>query len=114
MIVFGIVFYPHKLQPNFQVLVGPQSVGYKLTREGLVFGGSTVTTSDVAVAQGLASMGHPEYLTKEKLPKELSKDAMDKIHSMLEDAIDRVKVKTYSTHAVYFVLAFKSSNHRTK
>ena len=66
MMVFGIVFYPHKLQPNFQVLVGPQSVGYKLTREGLVFGGSTVTTSDVAVAQGLASMGYPEYLTKEK------------------------------------------------
>ncbi len=37
--------------------VGPQSVGYKLTEEALIFGGKTLTTSDVAVALGLADFG---------------------------------------------------------
>ena len=97
-------------QPNFQILVGPQSVGYKLTREGLVFGGNTVTTSDVAVAQGLASMGHPEHLTKENLPEDLSKDAVEKIHNMLEDAVDRVKVCTCLQLLFNFALTV---NHKT-
>lgn len=38
-------------------LVGPQSVGHQLVKEGLVFGGSTLTASDIAVAAGQASMG---------------------------------------------------------
>ena len=91
-------------------MVGPQSVGYKLTSEGLVFGGNTVTTSDMAVAQGLTSMGHPEHITKENLPKDLSKDAVEKIHNMLEDAIDRVKVCTCLQLPFNFVLTL---NHKT-
>ncbi len=37
--------------------VGPKSVGYRLTREALVFGGNTLTATDVAVAADLAEMG---------------------------------------------------------
>jgi len=37
--------------------VGPKSVGYRLTEEALIFGGSTLTTSDVAVGLGLADFG---------------------------------------------------------
>jgi N-methylhydantoinase A/oxoprolinase/acetone carboxylase beta subunit len=37
--------------------VGPQSVGYRLTEEALVFGGSTLTATDVAVALGLVQIG---------------------------------------------------------
>ena len=37
--------------------VGPKSVGYRLTREALVFGGKTLTATDVAVAAGLAEIG---------------------------------------------------------
>jgi N-methylhydantoinase A/oxoprolinase/acetone carboxylase beta subunit len=37
--------------------IGPQSVGYRLTSEALVFGGKTLTASDIAVAAGVASMG---------------------------------------------------------
>src|SRR5215216_1028990 len=37
--------------------VGPQSVGYRITEEALVFGGDILTTTDVAVAAGVADIG---------------------------------------------------------
>src|ERR687893_76782 len=37
--------------------VGPQSVGYRITEEALVFGGDTLTTTDIAVAAGVAEIG---------------------------------------------------------
>src|SRR5918997_1299462 len=37
--------------------VGPQSVGYRITEEALVFGGDTLTTPDIAVAAGAADIG---------------------------------------------------------
>ncbi|SDK80427.1 N-methylhydantoinase A/oxoprolinase/acetone carboxylase, beta subunit [Nonomuraea maritima] len=39
------------------VQVGPDSVGYRLTEEALVFGGRTLTATDLAVAAGLADIG---------------------------------------------------------
>ncbi len=40
--------------------VGPQSVGYELTTRALVFGGDTLTATDLAVAAGLAEIGDPD------------------------------------------------------
>ena len=37
--------------------VGPRSVGFRLTEEALVFGGNTLTLTDVAVAAGRAEIG---------------------------------------------------------
>src|SRR5207245_9983797 len=37
--------------------VGPQSVGYRLTEEALVFGGDTLTATDAAVAAGIVDIG---------------------------------------------------------
>src|SRR5919205_3139739 len=37
--------------------IGPQSVGYRITEESLVFGGETLTTTDAAVAAGVADIG---------------------------------------------------------
>jgi N-methylhydantoinase A/oxoprolinase/acetone carboxylase beta subunit len=37
--------------------VGPKSVGHRLTEEALVFGGSTLTLTDIAVAAGRAEIG---------------------------------------------------------
>ncbi|MGW7480770.1 hydantoinase/oxoprolinase N-terminal domain-containing protein [Nonomuraea muscovyensis] len=39
--------------------VGPDSVGYRLTEEALIFGGHTLTATDLAVAAGLADIGDP-------------------------------------------------------
>jgi N-methylhydantoinase A/oxoprolinase/acetone carboxylase beta subunit len=40
--------------------VGPRSVGFRLTQEALVFGGGTLTLSDVAVAAGRLDIGSRE------------------------------------------------------
>jgi N-methylhydantoinase A/oxoprolinase/acetone carboxylase beta subunit len=40
-----------------RVRIGPDSVGYRLTDEGRVFGGDTLTTTDVVVAAGLVDIG---------------------------------------------------------
>ena len=37
--------------------VGPESIGYRITEEGLVFGGHQLTLTDVAVAAGRAEIG---------------------------------------------------------
>lgn len=38
---------------------GPRSVGYRLTEEALVFGGATLTATDLAVAAGYTEIGDP-------------------------------------------------------
>ena len=42
------------------VILGPDSVGYKVAKEALIFGGNVLTTTDVAVASSLAKIGNPE------------------------------------------------------
>lgn len=39
--------------------VGPRSVGFRLTEEALVFGGTTLTLTDIAVAAGRVEIGDP-------------------------------------------------------
>ncbi len=77
---------------TLQVNVGPQSVGYRLIQDALIFGGEIVTASDVAVAEGLAEMGNAGLISPNKLSREMSRDAVQQIHTMLEDVIDRAKV----------------------
>ncbi len=69
--------------------VGPQSVGYRLTKEAMVFGGDTLTTSDIAVAAGVAEFGDPSRVAG--LDKQLVSDSIDLIQSMAETAVDRMK-----------------------
>jgi N-methylhydantoinase A/oxoprolinase/acetone carboxylase beta subunit len=40
--------------------VGPQSVGFRITTESLVFGGAKLTATDVAVAAGLSTLGEAQ------------------------------------------------------
>jgi hypothetical protein len=47
------------VQEGTEVSIGPDSVGYELTSRALVFGGDTVTATDVAVAGGRAVIGDP-------------------------------------------------------
>lgn len=71
------------------VRIGPRSVGYKLTEKALIFGGDTLTTSDIAVAAGYADFGDPERV--KHLSPELVNGAVDEIHRMLADVADRMK-----------------------
>lgn len=76
-------------QADGSVQVGPDSVGYKLTEDALVFGGNTLTTTDIAVAAGMADIGDRAKVAH--LDAGLVRRSLQRIRSMLEAAIDRVK-----------------------
>lgn len=69
--------------------IGPQSVGYRLLDDALVFGGGTLTASDVAVAAGHAQMGEPSLVAE--LSPETVDLAVAETHRMLADGVDRMK-----------------------
>ncbi|HEV8228498.1 MAG TPA: hydantoinase/oxoprolinase family protein [Candidatus Limnocylindria bacterium] len=69
--------------------VGPRSVGAALTREARVFGGATLTATDVAVATGRAHLGERTRVVD--VDPELVRGALEAIDATLADAIDRVK-----------------------
>ncbi|MBW2000004.1 MAG: hydantoinase/oxoprolinase family protein, partial [Deltaproteobacteria bacterium] len=71
------------------VTVGPESVGYRITEDALVFGGSTLTATDVAVASGQFSLGDPALVSDVDMA--LCEQANARIKLMVEEVIDRIK-----------------------
>jgi N-methylhydantoinase A/oxoprolinase/acetone carboxylase beta subunit len=69
--------------------VGPESAGYRLVEEGLVFGGDRLTATDIAVAAGIARIGDSRAVAG--LPGDLVERAVLRMHKMIEDAVDRMK-----------------------
>jgi N-methylhydantoinase A/oxoprolinase/acetone carboxylase beta subunit len=69
--------------------VGPRSVGYRLIEDGLVFGGRTLTATDVAVAAGLVDLGDRRRVAD--LPLPVVKAALARVHATIEDGVDRMK-----------------------
>lgn len=69
--------------------VGPESVGFRLQEAALIFGGDTLTASDIAVRQGSAAFGDAARVAQ--LPQQSVDAALDDIHGQIEDAIDQVK-----------------------
>lgn len=78
-----------RVHEDGELRLGPDSVGYRITEEGLVFGGDTLTLSDVAVADGRASMGEPGRL--KDLDRSLVAKVSDMVRETCETAIDRMK-----------------------
>jgi len=73
------------------VAVGPLSVGYRLTEEALVFGGNTLTATDIAVAAGVVEIG--EHVRVAELPRGLADAALAAAQAMIEDSVDRMKTE---------------------
>jgi N-methylhydantoinase A/oxoprolinase/acetone carboxylase beta subunit len=71
------------------VRVGPDSVGYELTTHGIVFGGDTLTTTDVVVAAGYLELGDPARVAS--LDKNLVNGTLDEIQRSVDVAVDRMK-----------------------
>jgi len=71
--------------------IGPVSVGYRLTTESRVFGGRTLTATDVGVAAGLLDLGDRRRVAD--LPAAQVDRALAKIRATLEEAVDRVKTE---------------------
>ena len=73
-----------------RVSIGPRSVGYKLTKDALIFGGKTLTTSDIVVAAGRADFGDPSKVAH--LPPSLIEKAQAKIMEMIQNAVERTRL----------------------
>ncbi len=82
-----------------KIRIGPRSVGYRITSEALVFGGTQVTATDIAVAAGYAEVGDRDRVAK--LDRKFVAAAVDEIHRAAEEALDRMKT---SNTAVPLVL----------
>lgn len=68
--------------------VGPESVGYRLRDEALVFGGATATLSDAAVAGGRAAFGDPAAVAGHE---DLLAAALAKADDLVSVATDQIK-----------------------
>lgn len=69
--------------------VGPQSVGYELTSQAKVFGGDTLTTTDIIVAAGHEDIGNASNV--EDIDATFIKAVEDRIEEMVNIAVDRMK-----------------------
>lgn len=77
---------------NHRPRLGPDSVGYQLGERALVFGGSELTTTDIAVRAGQCAIGDSQRVRH--LEEGRVTDVLDAIHRSLEDAIDQMKTNS--------------------
>ena len=69
--------------------LGPDSVGYELTAKALVFGGDTLTASDLAVAAGRASFGDASAVAG--LDRRLVERGLARAEQLIAETVDRMK-----------------------
>ncbi len=72
-----------------EVRVGPKSVGFRIVEKALVFGGDTLTTTDVAVAAGLVDIGDRSLVAS--LPAGLVRRARAVMAARIDEGVDRMK-----------------------
>lgn len=78
-----------RIQENGDFTIGPDSVGYRLPEKALIFGGDTLTTTDVAVALGKVELGDPSKVAH--LDKELLERVYARMVELVEEAVDKMK-----------------------
>jgi N-methylhydantoinase A/oxoprolinase/acetone carboxylase beta subunit len=79
-------------QPDGSITVGPDSVGYRITQDALVFGGQQLTATDIAVRLGHASIGDPQKVAH--IDQAFAEKACQKIGDLVAEAIDRMKTSS--------------------
>ena len=79
-----------RVKPDGSVTVGPDSVGYEITKKAMVFGGDVMTTTDIAVRLGMVELGDKSKV--ESIPQDVAEKAMAVIRSLVEDSVDAMKV----------------------
>jgi N-methylhydantoinase A/oxoprolinase/acetone carboxylase beta subunit len=80
----------HVVETGGAIKVGPTSVGYKIVTEALIFGGKTLTTSDVVVASGRYELGDRSKVAH--LKPDFIDRTQARIMSMLEDCVERSRL----------------------
>jgi N-methylhydantoinase A/oxoprolinase/acetone carboxylase beta subunit len=79
-------------KPGGKVTVGPRSLGYRLTTDALIFGGKTLTTSDIIVAAGQADFGHRSKVAH--LSPDLIANTRARIMEMAHNAVERSRLSS--------------------
>nr|WP_024817845.1 hydantoinase/oxoprolinase family protein [Arthrobacter sp. 31Y] len=75
-----------------QATVGPDSVGYRLTDESLVFGGSVLTATDIAVRSGRADVGDASLVSH--ISDAVVRSALEQIDRTIADIADRIRTSS--------------------
>lgn len=75
-----------------RLAVGPRSVGFRLTEAALVFGGDTLTATDLAVAAGWVDIGDRRRVAH--LDPQWVKDGLALIAARLAGAADRMRTSS--------------------
>lgn len=81
-----------------QVTVGPGSVGHCIQQEARIFGGQTLTASDVVVALGKAELGDASLVRD--VPQAVVENARKTIKKMLESVVEQMKVSAAPVHVL--------------
>jgi N-methylhydantoinase A/oxoprolinase/acetone carboxylase beta subunit len=97
--VFSIALGGGTVIKQNPLVIGPESVGFRLTQEGMVFGGDQLTATDIAVANGVAGVGDPNLLSD--INASFAEEAINEIQKRVEVVADQIKV---SSHPVPVVL----------
>jgi N-methylhydantoinase A/oxoprolinase/acetone carboxylase beta subunit len=78
--------------------VGPESVGYRITQEARVFGGETLTFSDIAVAAGATPMGDPSLVAT--LDQGSVSAALGVVSRRVTHAVEKAKLRASDTPVI--------------
>lgn len=79
-----------RVREDGSVTVGPDSVGYEISKKALIFGGDVMTATDIAVRLGLTDLGDKSKVSD--IPQEVADKALEVIRDLVEDSVDAMKV----------------------
>ncbi|MBO6538705.1 MAG: hydantoinase/oxoprolinase family protein [Rhizobiaceae bacterium] len=71
--------------------VGPDSVGYQLTKRAVCFGGDTITATDIAVAGGWADVGDASLV--KSISRDIIARARERMREILDVNVERMKTE---------------------
>ncbi len=86
-------------QDGSTVTVGPDSVGFRLPEQALVFGGSILTATDLAVAAGIADIGDRGLVAH--LDRALVREGLALIARDVAQVVDRMRTSPNPLPVVY-------------
>ncbi|MGE7905813.1 ROK family protein [Peribacillus sp. NPDC094092] len=79
-------------ETNENIKVGPDSVGYEITKKSIIFGGEVLTASDIVTNLGYAFKNRTEKV--KHLPRAFCNRVHEKMIEMLEVGIDQMKTSS--------------------
>ena len=81
-----------------RVSIGPRSVGYEIIRRARIFGGDTLTATDIAVAAGMANVGDPSRVGD--LEPDFVQKVVADMRAMVEAGLERMKLNAAPIPAI--------------